>query len=175
MLRTMFGNPESFAIELERELRIPLMGAVRIWVGGLWIGDIDNSMDLGSMCERLNSLRGPRREKSKLLFTDEHAAPDFNTLRGFGGWSFGEPFDDFECVYYAAARTRLIHWMWLADENWRIRHPDYPAGIYRGHARFDEYDHVVGALLSALEVPDDVTPGYQWIYDPRDSYRKRAK
>jgi hypothetical protein len=162
----VFGSPDSFAIEY-RAAGMPLYGAVRIWIRGISVGNIDSPMLLGTFAEGLNSMRGPRRTCSQLLFTHDRDVPPFDVLRGIPHWSFGEPFDDFAFVYYAVLELRAVYWVWSARDPFLRLQPEYPKGVHKAGVPFESYDSTVGEMLRALNVPDDVAPGVPWAFDPR--------
>lgn len=162
------GKKDRFGIEYALiPSKLALLGSVRVWFNGLWIGDNQYTFLIGSLCERLNSLRGVRRTRSSLLYADDSEVPTFQHLHGRSSWSFGEAFDDFSFVYYAVAKTERLHWVWRSHEEIRQRYPDYPAGLHRESVDFAEYDDVLGEFLRRVNVPDDVEPGIRWAFDPR--------
>jgi hypothetical protein len=169
MKQLAFGERDNFAIEYRPMTSPPLCGGIRIWVKGLWLGEIESPEMMGHIAEGLNSVRGDRRKQSRIVYACADDVPSFDDLYGRSHWSFGEAFDDFDFVYYAVRNTEQVHFAWRATEGLLKRHPTYPSGMHNEGIKFDVYDRVVGSFLAELHVPDKVAPGVKWAVDPRDS------
>ena len=149
----LIGQREDFAIELELLKVWPPYGYVRLWLGGIYLGDIREAMFLYGLWCSLRAMH-PRGNKYN-MYTASEEVPSYQTLWSRGGWSFGEGFDDFHLVYYAIENEGFVHFHWKLGVRPFRDHGEYPSGLHHYAIRFETFAAVVDEFtrVTHFDVP----------------------
>jgi hypothetical protein len=153
-MRKVIGNKKLFAIEYEIQPGVShVMGNVRLWLEGVYIGAIE---DVNILSAILCQLEVPRPEiHENCGFVDKDADDVYelvyvNDVLENARHSFtpGEAFDDFSIVVFSC--DGYFYFVWKLEDNAYFSYPDYPEGVQSGRVSISEYYETVSEFSKVL-------------------------
>ena len=133
VMTQIVGDIDIFAIEFDVQSRsTKLMGMVRIWLSGKYLGAIE---DINILTVTLHQLERVFYSKlydkhlGELNPKDAYCLIKEDRVEGAGKHflSLGESFDDFSVVLYGCDENLIF--VWKLNEDHFFDYPGYPAGI----------------------------------------------
>lgn len=152
MNTTFIGEATRFAIEYELETPWPPYGRVRLWLDGLWYGDIRRNMFLYHMGSSLRGMASRDPSVIRCLYPRACDVPrEVELLSGLSE-SWGDVFDDFLFVVYAVEEDASVHFRWALHEARTGDIPGYPPGLHHARVPYAVFDPVVTGFVHALAI-----------------------
>lgn len=164
VIKYFFGNKDSFAVEFavqrERYSR-HLMGNLRLWLGGNYIGAYEDINILSTTLHDLHVLTTKNICSDSFDGINEEQVYQFiksdDNLEG-GRYFFhpGEAFDDFSAVVYR--HNGMFKFIWKLEEKPFFEYENYPKGFQWAEVPEDEFRDVVVDFSKQLEELAKVIP-----------------
>ncbi len=154
-MRAIIGDQQRFAIEYEIQPSVShVMGTVRLWLEGQYLGAIQDKNILSAISCQLGSLSPEFHENA--AFLNKSASDVFDLVyseehleAGVHCFTPGEAFDDFSIV--AFFHDGAFYFIWKLDDDPHFAYPGYPKGFQTARVSIDEYRRVVGLFKEAIE------------------------
>lgn len=153
MNTTLIGDAGRFAIEHELGDAWPPYGRARLWLDGLWFGDIRRSMFLHHLGSSLKAMVSRDPSVVRCVYPGPCDVPTEDRSLSGVSWSWGDSFDDFLFVLYAVDSERAVHFRWALHESRTGDIPGYPPGPHHARVPYAVFDAVVTDFVHALAIP----------------------
>lgn len=146
-MRTVIGDKRCFAIEYEILPSVShVMGNMRLWLQGIFIGAIEDVNILSAILRQLKSLSPEWRENSAFFDKAADYIYDFvwsEDIQDNINYCFtpGEAFDDFSIVVFSY--NGYFYFIWRLNDNPYFTYPDYPKDIQSARVSISDYRKIV--------------------------------
>lgn len=145
--RVLFGERESFGIEYSKANSRNYIH-VQLWLGGQWVGDIQDSIMPEHMCAELLRLACPVHYP-KYAYDLTQNSPSYEEMLTLCG-SFGESFDPFVLSYCSSSTFEKNCFKWRLHESYYYLFPDYPRQLFQYFVDYSIYNSVVRQFLLTM-------------------------
>ncbi|MEZ6142834.1 MAG: hypothetical protein R3B84_19905 [Zavarzinella sp.] len=145
--RILYGNRQNFGIEFSFAKSKNYIH-VQLWLGGQWVGDIQDSIMPEYMCASLLELACPKRYP-RYAYDSKEDIPSYEDLLDNCG-SFGESFDPFVLAYCSLTTREYVNFTWRLDEDYYYLFPDYPRQIFHRSVPLPTYNNVVRMFIMTM-------------------------
>lgn len=151
---TLIGDKNCFGIEYAIQSRNShTMGNLRMWLGGMYIGAIDDVNILTSILFELEGLDPQTIDgsvfsgmASDVIYESVKSESDSNCDKYY--FTPGEGFDDFSIVAYTSNGT--FNFIWKLHDDPYFEYPDYPEGIQSAQVSVNEFQKIVMKFKEVL-------------------------
>lgn len=154
-MRVIIGDRKCFAVEYEIQPSVShVMGNIRLWLQGVFIGSIEDINILSSILCQLKSLSPQWRENS--TFFDKTADYIYDLVWSEDGqdninycFTPGEAFDDFSIVVFS--HNGYFYFIWRLNDNPYFTYPDYPKDTQSARVSISNYRKIIRDLEKVIQ------------------------
>lgn len=146
-MRAVIGDKRCFAIEYEIQPSVShVMGSMRLWLQGNFIGAIEDVNILSAVLCQLKSLNSEWRENNVLIDKAADYIYDLvytQDIQDNINYCFtpGEAFDDFSIVVFSY--KGYFYFVWRLNNNPYFKYPNYPTDTQSARVSINNYHKIV--------------------------------
>ncbi|MGD9368243.1 MAG: hypothetical protein PVH87_21260 [Desulfobacteraceae bacterium] len=152
-MKKLIGKKSEFAIEYAIKTRVPyLMGNLRLWLGGMYVGYFNEDIMLSSAQHILMHLRGRINELNNEVFTTKKVEEIYNLVysgkidNGKYLLNLGDSFDDFS--FFVFLRGNQINFVWKLHKEPFFDYPNYKNNINHKEIDISVFSEIVKSFQS---------------------------